>query len=82
MTVLANALLAERLDFFVGDIRVAREYADLRVIALYPCTFGWFARCGHPLAGRRKVTFDDMREYPLIAAGYAEPSLARRLGEL
>ncbi|WP_321945137.1 LysR family transcriptional regulator [Paraburkholderia sp. J10-1] len=79
---LVAALLAERLDFFVGDIRVAREHADLRVMALYPCTFGWFARRGHPLAGRRKVTFDDMRAYPLIAAGYVEPSLARRLGDL
>jgi DNA-binding transcriptional LysR family regulator len=79
---LVAALLAERLDFFVGDIRVAREHADLNVIAVYPCTFGWYARHGHPLAGKRKVSFDDMRPYPLIAAGYVEPSLARRLGDL
>ncbi|KVR12658.1 LysR family transcriptional regulator [Burkholderia ubonensis] len=79
---LVAALLAERLDFFVGDIRVACEYADLHVLPLYPCTFGWFARCGHVLASKRKVNFDDMHPFPLIAAAYFEPSLALRLGDL
>jgi DNA-binding transcriptional LysR family regulator len=76
------ALLAERLDFFVGDIRVAQDHADLTAEAVYPCTFGWHVRRGHPLAGQRQVTIDDIRSYPLLAAGYQEPSLLRRLSEL
>ncbi|MFM0043490.1 LysR family transcriptional regulator [Paraburkholderia sediminicola] len=79
---LVAALLAERLDFFVGDIRVAQDHADLSAEVVYPCTFGWYVRRGHPLAGQRQVTIDDIRPYPLLAAGYYEPSLARRFGEL
>lgn len=79
---LVAALLAERLDFFVGDIRVAEDNADLTVEAVYPCTFGWYVRRGHPLAGRRQVAIDDIRHYPLLAGGYQAPSLLRRLSEL
>jgi DNA-binding transcriptional LysR family regulator len=79
---LLAALLAERLDFFVGDIRVAHDHADLNVEAVYPCTFGWYVRRGHALAGQRHVTIDDIRAYPLLAAGHSEPSLTRRFGEL
>lgn len=79
---LLAALLAERLDFFVGDIRVAQDHADLTAEAVYPCTFGWYVRRGHPLACRRQVTIDDIRPYPLLAAGHSEPSLTRRFGEL
>ena len=79
---LLAALLSERLDFFVGDIRVAQDHADLNVEAVYPCTFGWYVRRGHPLAGQRQVTIDDIRAYPLLAAGHSEPSLTRRFGEL
>ncbi|MFM0731438.1 hypothetical protein PQQ52_13215 [Paraburkholderia sediminicola] len=34
------------------------------------------------VSGKRQATIDDIRPYPLRAAGYYEPSLARRFGEL
>jgi len=79
---LLAALLAERVEFFVGDIRVAHDHPELTVEAIYPATMGWYARRGHPLAGRRQVGIADLRAYPMLAAGYYEPSLTRRFGEL
>lgn len=79
---LLSALLAERLDFFVGDTRVAHDYPELTAEPVYRCTFGWYARRGHPLAGRKQVGITGLRDYPMLAAGYYEPSLARRFGEL
>jgi DNA-binding transcriptional LysR family regulator len=80
--VLRDALLGEQLDFFVGDVRAAAGEADLGAEPVHACTFGWFARTGHPLAGRRRVRFADLAEYPLASAGYADPSIERRIAEL
>jgi hypothetical protein len=55
---------------------------DLAVELVYDCIFGWFARKGHPLAGRRRLTIDDLAAYPLISVGYADPSIARRMAQL
>jgi DNA-binding transcriptional LysR family regulator len=79
---LLDALLAERIDFFVGDIHAAELRDDLTVEPIYPCTFGWYARRGHPLANGGGVDADHLREYPMLAPGYFEPSLARRLAQL
>jgi DNA-binding transcriptional LysR family regulator len=80
--VLHAALLNEQLDFFIGDIRIARHDPDMAIEALYPCTFGWVARAGHPLAARREVTMADLRAFPLIAAGYTDESVERRIADL
>jgi DNA-binding transcriptional LysR family regulator len=80
--VLAAALRREELDFFIGDVRVAAHDRDLVAEPLYPCTFGWFARAGHPLAGRPRVSVDQLAAYPLITAGYADEALVRRMAEL
>lgn len=80
--ILFGALVKEQLDFFIGDIRVAQHDPDMRVEPIYPCTFGWFTRAGHPLAGPKKVTMDQLSAYPLIAAGYANESLERRIAQL
>lgn len=80
--VLYAALLKEQLDFFIGDVRIARHDPDMEIEALYPCTFGWFARAGHPLSKKRNVTMVDLSAYPLISSGYADASVERRMADL
>ncbi|MDM0112354.1 LysR family transcriptional regulator [Variovorax sp. J22R133] len=80
--VLHAALLKEQLDFFIGDVRIAQRDPDMVVEAIYPCTFGWFARAGHPLATKRKVTMAQLSAYPLISAGYADESVERKIADL
>jgi DNA-binding transcriptional LysR family regulator len=80
--VLHEALRKERLDFFIGDVRIARRERDMVTEPIYPCTFGWFARAAHPLSARRNVTMADLAAYPLIAAGYADESVERRIADL
>jgi DNA-binding transcriptional LysR family regulator len=79
---LMRLLLEERLDFFVGDIRVAACHPDVAVESIYRCRFGWYARIGHPLSKLRTVTMSELTQFPLIATGYLEESLARRFMEL
>jgi len=79
---LLDALLAERIDFFVGDIHLAGLRDELAVEPIYPCTFGWYARRGHPLADGGNVNAGQLRQYPMLAPGYFDPSLARRLSQL
>lgn len=80
--VLAAALRREELDFFIGDVRVVALDRDLIAEPLYPCTFGWFARKDHPLAGRPRVTVDQFAEYPLILSGYVDETVVRRMSDL
>ena len=80
--MLVEALLAERLDFFVGDVRVAAHVQDIVVEPVYACTFGWFARKDHPLARRRQVGIADLKRFPLISAGYFEELLMRHFSDL
>src|SRR5262249_37029432 len=80
--VLLAALRREELDFFIGDVRAAANDPHLRAEPVYPCTFGWYARRGHPLAGRSRITIDDLRTYPLILSGYADESLMMRMASL
>ncbi|MFC5610166.1 LysR family transcriptional regulator [Variovorax soli] len=80
--VLLAALQREQLDFFVGDVRTAEADGKLSAEPLYRCTFGWFARAGHPLAGRAGLVMDELQRYPLIMSGYADESLLRRMAAL
>jgi DNA-binding transcriptional LysR family regulator len=80
--VLFAALAREQLDFFIGDVRIARHDPDMQVEPLYRCSFGWFARAGHPLAGRKRVTIKDLSAYPIIGAGYADEAVEHRLAQL
>ena len=76
------ALVAERLDFIVGDVRVAHNDPDMQVEPIYPSTFGWFARTGHALAGRSRVGIGDLSAHPMVMSGYAEPETMRRMARL
>jgi len=75
---LLDALRSETLDFFVGDVRAADTDDELQVEPLYACRFGWFARQGHPLQGRRALTIDEVLRHALIAPGFIGPEAERR----
>jgi DNA-binding transcriptional LysR family regulator len=79
---LLAALRREELDFFIGDIRSVAHDSQMRVEPVYNCTFGWFARRGHPLEGRAKVTIDALKAYPLIGGGYADEALLEKMATL
>ena len=80
--VLLAELQREKLDFFIGDVRAAEGHIRLHAQPLYPCNFGWFARAGHPLAGRPGLGIADLQRYPLVMSGYADESLLRRMAAL
>jgi DNA-binding transcriptional LysR family regulator len=79
---MVDALIGETLDFFVGDVSVAALVPDLAAEPVFPCTFGWFARKDHRLAGKRRIQIDDLGQYALIGTGYLEESLLRRFARL
>ncbi|MBN9460885.1 MAG: LysR family transcriptional regulator [Burkholderiales bacterium] len=75
---LRDALLAERIDFFVHtgrqiapDPRIATERIGQLQLSL-------FVRAGHPLAGKRRVKEEDLRAYPFMAGSV--PQSRRLLG--
>jgi DNA-binding transcriptional LysR family regulator len=80
--VLFDALLKERLDFFIGDVRMAAHEPDMAVEPVYPSTFGWFTRAGHPLASGKRIGMEALRAYPLVLAGYSDPTVMRRMAEI
>jgi len=81
--VLLEALKREELDFFIGDIRAAEhDGSNFSAEPVYPCTFSWFARKDHPLAGRDRLGMSDLKHYPLMLLGHADESLLRRLAQL
>ena len=79
--VLFSALAHEQIDFFVGDVRMAAHDTDMAVEAMHRCSFAWFARAGHPLAGRRRLRIDDLLAYPCVLPGFAEEGMLRRLAQ-
>lgn len=80
--VLLDALLKEKLDFFIGEVGAAARHPELLAEPLYTCSFGWFARADHPLAGRKGLTLDDLKAYPLIGSGYISDMLALKMADL
>lgn len=80
--VLLDALQKEKLDFFIGDVGAAAIYPELAVEPLYKCSFGWFARADHPLAGRKDVGIEDLRKHPLVGSGYISEILTLRMAHL
>jgi DNA-binding transcriptional LysR family regulator len=80
--LLIEELVRERLDFFVGDVRVAEQAPEMAVEPVYRCTFGWFAARNHPLAGKRRIGAADLQAFPLAAGGYLDESLMRSFSQL
>jgi DNA-binding transcriptional LysR family regulator len=79
---LLAALRREELDFFIGDVRSVAHDSQMRAEPVYRCNFGWFARRGHPLDGRTKVTIEALKSYPFIGAGYADEALIEQMAAL
>ncbi|MBR0800065.1 LysR family transcriptional regulator [Bradyrhizobium jicamae] len=79
---LLAALRREELDFFIGDIRAVAHDSQMQVQPVYRCSFGWYARRGHPLDGRENITIDALRTYPLIGSGYADEGLLEQMAAL
>jgi DNA-binding transcriptional LysR family regulator len=79
---LLTALRREELDFFIGDVRSVAHDDQMQAEPVYRCNFGWFARRGHPLEGRRKVGIAALKVHPLIGSGYADESLFERMADL
>lgn len=79
---LLKDLMAENIDFFVGDIRVAEHLPDVEAEPLFPCTFGWFCRVDHPLAAEPQVSFSDLTRHPLLIAGFVEESLMKNFARI
>lgn len=80
--VLLAALRREELDFFVGDVRLAAHDPELVVMSMHRCSFGWFARAGHPLARRRGLRIADLLAFPCLLPGFGEEGMLRRMAQL
>lgn len=80
--VLLDLLRREKLDFFIGDISSAASSTELCSEPLHRCTFGWFARPDHPLAGQRSITIDQLKMFPIIGAGYMNDITAYQMAQL
>jgi len=80
--VLFTALMREEIDFFVGDVRMGAHDPELLAEPLHACSFAWFARAGHPLAGQRPARVGDLVRYPWVLSGYADQAVLTRLAQL
>lgn len=54
------------LDFFIADVTAIKSDVAFEIAAVPPQEGVWFCRPGHPLAGRRSVSLEEMFSYPLV----------------
>ncbi|MFT4097942.1 MAG: LysR family transcriptional regulator [Rhodoblastus sp.] len=65
-----QALRARVLDLAVVDLLSVSPELDLDVEPISPLPVGALCRSGHPLMGRKKVTVEDIRRFPVAAAPF------------
>lgn len=65
--LLVQRLRARQLDALVVDLRSLAPASDLEVEQVREMRGAFMVRSGHALAKRRKVTFDELRAYPLAS---------------
>jgi DNA-binding transcriptional LysR family regulator len=65
--LLLQRLRARTLDALVVDLRSLEPAADLRVSEVHELRGAFMVRPGHPLARRRSVAFEALRDYPLAS---------------
>lgn len=65
-----------KLDLYVADVSEAKSDQRVEVLKLPREDFVWFARRGHPLASRKRVTRADLLNYPIVSPRM--PEWARR----
>jgi DNA-binding transcriptional LysR family regulator len=65
--LLVQRLRARQLDALVVDLRSLTPASDLEVELVREMRGAFMVRAGHPLARRRKLSFDALRAYPLAS---------------
>ncbi len=75
---LRDALLAERIDFFIHAGRQLVPDPRIATQRLGELQLSLFVRAGHPLAGRRGLKEEALRAYPLMAGSV--PQSMKALG--
>ncbi|OTG84132.1 hypothetical protein B9T31_13315 [Acinetobacter sp. ANC 4558] len=80
--ILLEELLKEKLDFFIGDVKLVAGIGEISVEPLYNCDVAWFARKDHPLACKKNITIKDIQKYPMIGSGYMNDSHAWTMSRL
>ncbi len=78
--VLVQRLQDRALDALVVDVRSLKPSADLRVDRLVEVPGAFMCRRDHPLARRRKVSFEQLQQYPVASTPLSD-ELARILIE-
>ena len=79
-TLLVHALRDRLLDALILDIRSLQPAADLKVEALKEMKGAFMCRPTHPLAKKRSVSFDMLRDYPIASTPLSD-EVARILME-
>jgi DNA-binding transcriptional LysR family regulator len=83
--LLVQRLRARQLDALVVDLRSLAPASDLEVEQVREMRGAFMVRRGHPLAGKRKPSFDDLRAYPLASSPLSDEVarvLVQRYGPL
>jgi len=75
-----QALRARELDAIVVDVHSLDTGADLAIERLPELRAGCIARSTHPLAGRARVTVEQLRRYPVVSTAMSD-TIARALQE-
>jgi DNA-binding transcriptional LysR family regulator len=83
--LLVQRLRARQLDALVVDLRSLAPASDLEVEQVREMRGAFMVRKGHPLAGKRRPRFDDVRAYPLASSPLSDEVarvLVQRYGPL
>lgn len=75
---LERLLLAHEIELFVTPPGLLADTSQIEQVTLLTVRVALLARPGHPLAGKKRVSFDDLARYPFIAGSM--PKEAGRLG--
>lgn len=70
--LLTRALRERRLDALVVDSTAVPASADLVVEPLARLSTGFLCRKAHPLAGRARLRFEDLKAYPIASTSISE----------
>ncbi len=73
--VLHKQLIAEELEFYVGDVRPLRSRAALAIQPLMTLAVQFAVRPGHPLVPRAEITPADLMAFPLALPRFVAEKL-------
>ncbi len=70
---LIQKLLREEIDFVIGLLKEQQQHLGLRHELLYQESYCIVARRDHPLSGKRKLSVEDLHQYPWILPPVSSP---------